>query len=219
MVLSCRRDFMPSFTTIYRAVVMLAVGAIVFKGWQLYGPSAEQVKSVAVRAVDMAQTAWKNFHSSDKDAQSVAPVRVGAPPIAQTNQQSVAEVAIVPPALSQQSLTPIPSGDLAPIVSAPSSQPPITPLAATGPAASTNDERVDALMSRLRQLGGTDPKLAPWGSSGHLHRCSCQAPLANSTAVKQHFESVATEPALAVEQVVAKVEAWQMAQRNVSLLR
>ena len=33
---------MPSFTTIYRAAVMLAVGAIVFKGWQMYGPPAEQ---------------------------------------------------------------------------------------------------------------------------------------------------------------------------------
>ena len=30
----------------------------------------------------------------------------------------------------------------------------------------------------------------------------------------QHFESVAAEPALAVEQVVAKVEAWQIAQRD-----
>ena len=74
-------------------------------------------------------------------------------------------------------------------------------------------------MSRLEQLGGADPKVAPWGSSGHLFRCCCQAPLANSPAVTQHFESVAAEPALAVEQVVAKVEAWRTAQRNGGVLR
>jgi hypothetical protein len=211
---------MPSFTTIYRATVMLAVGAIVFKGWQLYGPSAEQVKSVAVSAVDMAQTAWKNYQSPSKGAHPAAESPGGAPPLAQGTRQPAADVAIVPPALSTQSLTPSPPVDVAPIGSAPSAaQSPIAPLGATSPAATTDDERVHALLSRLEQLGGADPKLAPWGSSGHLFRCCCQAPLANSPAVMQHFESVATEPALAVEQVVAKVEAWRTAQRNDSLLR
>jgi hypothetical protein len=211
---------MPSFTTIYRAAVMLAVGAIVFKGWQLYGPSAEQVKSVAVSAVDMAQTAWKSYQSPTKDAHPAADSRGGAPAFAKGTQQPAADVAIVPPALSTQSLTPNPPVDVAPIGSAsPATQSPITPLGATSPAASTNDERVHALLSRLEQLGGADPKLASWGSSGHLFRCSCQAPLANSPAVTQHFESVASEPALAVEQVVAKVEAWRTAQRSGGALR
>ena len=102
---------------------------------------------------------------------------------------------------------------------APAASAPITPLAETAPATGTNDDRVKTLMSRLEQLGGADPKLAPWGSSGHLFRCCCQAPLANSPAVMQHFESVAAEPALAVEQVVAKVEAWRTAQRNGGVLR
>jgi hypothetical protein len=35
----------------------------------------------------------------------------------------------------------------------------------------------------------------------------------------QHFESVAPEPAVAVEQVIAKVEAWQVAQRDGGTLR
>jgi hypothetical protein len=211
---------MPSFTTIYRAAVMLAVGAIAFKGWQSYGPSAEQVKSVAVSAVDMAQTAWKNYRSPNKDAHPSAESRAGAPPFAQAAQPPAADVAIVPPALSKQSLTPSPSVDVAPIGSASSaSQSPITPLGATSPPASTDGERVHALLSRLEQLGGTDPKVVPWGSSGHLFRCCCQAPLANSPAVTQHFESVAAEPALAVEQVVAKVEAWRTAQRSNGVLR
>ena len=74
---------MPSFTTIFRAGVMLAVGAIVFKGWQLYGPPAEKVKSIAVRAVDMAQAAWKNFQTPDKAADPAAEPPAGAPPFAQ----------------------------------------------------------------------------------------------------------------------------------------
>jgi hypothetical protein len=210
---------MPSFTTIYRAAVMLAVGAIVFKGWQLYGPSAEQVKSVAVSAVDMAQTTWKNYQTPAKDAHPAAESRGGAPPFDQGTQSPGGDVAIVPPALSKQSLTSSASVDVSPIGSAPSAtQPLITPLGATSATASTDDERVHALLSRLEQLGA-DPKVAPWGSSGHLFRCCCQAPLAGSPAVTQHFESVATEPAVAVEQVVAKVEAWRTAQRSNSILR
>jgi hypothetical protein len=210
---------MPSITTIFRAVVMLAVGAIVFKGWQMYGPPAEQIKSAAVRAVDFAQAAWKNLNGSDSGAQSAADARGGARPIAQPAPQPTGDVAIVPPALSTQSLTPSPPTEAAPIASATSAQSSIAPSSATGPAASTNDERVKALMSRLEQLGGINSKVGPWGSSGQLFRCCCQAPLGNSSAVTQHFESVAAEPALAVEQVVSKVEAWRVAQRNDAVLR
>ena len=120
---------MPSLTTIFRAVVMLAVGAIVFKGWQLYGPSAEKVKSVAARAVDMAQAAWKNFQTPDKEAHSATDTRGGAPPFAQTSQPPAGDVAIVPPALSTQSLTPSPPAVAIPSTSAPTTQAPITPLA------------------------------------------------------------------------------------------
>jgi hypothetical protein len=213
------RDSMPSLTTIYRAGVMIAVGAIAYKGWQLYGPPTEKVKSVATRAVDMAQTAWNNYRSSGKDVQPAPAPRGSAPPLAQTLQPPATEGAIVPPPLSTQTLTPSPPAGAIPSTSAPMTQAPITPLAQTPPATATEDDRVKTLMSRLQQLGGSDPKVAPWGSGGHLFRCCCQAPLANSSAVTQHFESVATEPALAVEQVVAKVEAWRTAQRNGGILR
>jgi hypothetical protein len=209
---------MPSLTTIYRAGVMLAVGAIAFKGWQLFGPPTEKVKSIAVNAVDMAQSAWKSFQTPDKAATPPTQPRAGTPPFAQTLQPPAANIAIAPPALSTQTLTPSPTGAI-PSTSAPAMQPPITPLAETAPATGLKGDRVQALLSRLEQLGGADPKLAPWGSSGHLFRCCCQAPLANSPAVTQHFESVAAEPSLAVEQVVAKVEAWRTAQRNGGVLR
>jgi hypothetical protein len=209
---------MPSLTTIYRAGVMLAVGAIAFKGWQLFGPPAEKVKSIAVSAVDMAQSAWKNLQTPDKAAAPPAQTHSGAPPFAQTLQPPAANMAIAPPALSTQTLTPSPTGAI-PSTSAPATQTPTTPSAETAPATGLKDNRVQALLSRLEQLGGADPKLAPWGSSGHLFRCCCQAPLANSPAVRQHFESVAAEPALAVEQVVAKVEAWRTAQGKDAVLR
>ena len=198
---------------------MLAVGAIVFKGWQMYGPPAEQVKSIAARAVDMAQAAWKNFQAPDKAAKPAAEPPAGAPPFAQATQPPAGEVAIAPPALSTQTLTPSPPAGAIPSTSGPATLGPITPLAETAPATGNHDDRVKTLMSRLEQLGGADPKLAAWGSSGHLFRCCCQAPLANSPAVMQHFESVAADPALAVEQVVAKVEAWRTAQRNGGVLR
>ena len=210
---------MPSLTTIYRAGVMIAVGAIAYKGWQLYGPPTEKVKSVASRAVDMAQTAWNNCRSSGKDSQPAPAPRGSAPSIAQTLQPPATEGAIVAPPLSTQTLTPSPQTGAIPSTSAATTQAQITPLAQTAPATGTDDDRVKSLMSRLQQLGGSDPKVAAWGSGGHLFRCCCQAPLANSPAVTQHFESVAAEPALAVEQVVAKVEAWQTAQRNGGVLR
>jgi hypothetical protein len=210
---------MPSFTTIFRATVMLAVGAIVFKGWQLFGPPAEQVKSVAARAIDMAQAAWKNFQSPDKAAKPAAQSQGVTPPFARATQPPAGEVAITPPALSTQTLTPSPPTGAIPSTSAAATQAPITPLAQTAPATGLSEDRVKTLLSRLEQLGGADPKLAPWGTGGHLYRCCCQAPLANSPAVTQHFESVAAEPALAVEEVVAKVEAWRTAERSRDVLR
>jgi hypothetical protein len=210
---------MPSFTTIFRATVMLVIGAIAFKGWQLYGPPAEKVKAIAVRALDMVQAAWQNFQAPDKASTPTSEPRGGASPFAQALQPPVADVAISPPALATPTLTPSPPAAVIPSSSGPATQPPITPAAETAAAMDINNDRVKTLMSRLEQLGGADPKLAPWGSSGHLFRCCCQAPLANSPTVSQHFESVAAEPALAVEQVVAKIEAWKTAQRNSGVLR
>jgi hypothetical protein len=215
---------MPSFTTLFRAIVMIAVGAAVFKGWQLYGPSTEQVKTFAARAAEMAQSAWNNYHAKDKNAdpELVTKQRSAAPAFAQTIQPPAADLAVTAPPLAAQRPASSPPVVVPSTSSAPAAQaPPITPLAEAAPpaAATTGDDRVQALLSRLEQLGGSDPKVGPWGSSGHLFRCCCQAPLGNSPTVTQHFESVAAEPALAVEQVVAQVEAWRTARQNNGLLR
>jgi hypothetical protein len=91
------------------------------------------------------------------------------------------------------------------------------PPAATpfGPPAQSTDstDRVSELISHLRQLGAAETNLTPWGG-GNLYRFSCRAPLANAPAMTQHFESVAAEPEKAVAAVVAKVEAWRVAERD-----
>lgn len=212
---------MPSFTTVYRAVVMIAIGAIVVKGWQLYGPSADQVKSAAVSAMDMAQAAMKNSQSPNAEAHSAADRGGSAPPFATTTQAETANSA----APATPSLIPTNNTGSLPVAVSPTpsfsqTMEPTTPSGEkTTQASAANDTRLPALLSRLERLGVAEPKLAPWGSSGHLYRFCCQAAWKDSPAFTQHFESVADEPAQAVEQVVAKVEAWRTAQRSGDPLR
>jgi hypothetical protein len=75
-------------------------------------------------------------------------------------------------------------------------------------------DRAQQLMSRLQQLGAAESKLAPWGSGGNLYRFTCRAPLASAPTMTQHFESIAADPAAAVQEVLTKVESWQIAQRE-----
>jgi hypothetical protein len=220
---------MPSFQTIYRATVMIAVGVIVAKGWRLYGPSAEQVKSAIASAADKAETAWKNWQKPAETPRAAADTQGTAPAFANATQQPavapVAPLVSAPPSAPFLPQAPqVPSTNMqmgAPPASlVPTGQPPVTSAVKQVSQESTvSEDRVPALLSRLERLGAADPKVAPWGSSGHLFRCDCRAAMADSPALSEHFESVASEPALAVEQVVAKVEAWRGARSNDSNLR
>ncbi|HEX5472545.1 MAG TPA: hypothetical protein VFW73_11695 [Lacipirellulaceae bacterium] len=220
---------MPSFQTMYRATVMLVVAVLVVKGWQLYGPSAEQLKSAAVNAIDVAETAWKNWQKPSGTSPQVAEARGAAPPFGSANPRKAPAAPTTLPFRLEPSaplLSPAPAANATAVV-APT---PVRPTAANcAPAfppveqishepVATGD-RVPALLSRLQQLGAANPQVTPWGSSGGLYRCSCGTALADSPSFTKHFEAVATEPAAAVEQVVAKVEAWQTARRNDTALR
>jgi hypothetical protein len=202
---------MPSFTTIFRAVVMVVVGAVAVKGWQLFGPTNEQVKKTVAQAIDMAKsvlpTEEKQNNNAMPDPRS-AGSQLGANPAPPTLTAQA-------PASSGQSEAPklLPGTDGAPRttlnqtpVTAPPA-PPSQPLTASG-------DRMPELMARLQKLGADNTSLAPWGNSGRLYRFSCRAPLVRTPAMTQHFESVATEPTVAVEEVLAKVEAWRVAQRD-----
>lgn len=199
---------MPSFSTICRAVVMVAVGAVGVKGWHLYGPTNEQVKSAAVHVIELAQTAIQSRQESPAGGTASDP-RVAAPPETAPPVGSVSQTE-APRLLPEAART----------AGVSSSQAPITPLAER-PLASPESSggRMPELMARLEQLGAAESNLAAWGSGGNLFRFSCRAPLANTPAFTQHFESVASEPVVAVEQVLAKVEAWRLAQRDSNQLR
>jgi hypothetical protein len=204
---------MPSFQTLFRAVVMLGVGVVAVKGWQLYGPTNEKVKTVVAQGVDMLRNAVQSRQQSTADA---LPDPRTTPRVGDTKQPAVSTAPapmVMPTAPLAQAEAPklLPDRGPAP---GPASPPP----SAVSPIAGVSD-RMPELMSRLQKLGAADTNLAPWGSDGRLYRFSCRAPLANAPAMTQHFESVAEQPTAAVEQVLAKVEAWQVAQRDGGTLR
>jgi hypothetical protein len=201
---------MPSLQTIFRAVVMVLVGMIAIKAWQLYGPTNEQAKTAITKLIDVVQQA---LHSRQQAASSDPDPRLAAPRVNDPNQLPAPVAAT--PVLAPQ---PAPLTQEAPKLLPQSGSPPaaasVGPLA--GPAEKTSQastgsgDRMPELMSRLEQLGAADTNLSPWGSGGKMYRFSCRAPLASAPTMTQHFESVAAEPIVAVEQVVAKVEAWRV---------
>jgi hypothetical protein len=190
---------MPSFTTFYRAIVMLAVGVIVVKGWQVYGPTTDQVKSFAVRAIEMAEAAWNNEQPTDASPSERDDPRLAAAPVA---ANIVAPAPLFAAAHSE-------AQGVAASASAKEITPVAAEVAARGSLPAGVADRLPPLYSRLESLGASDPQLAPWGASGQMYRFCCRASLADSPALARHFEAVAVEPLSAVEQVVMKVEAWR----------
>lgn len=203
---------MPSLRTIYRTIVMIAVGVLVVQGWQLYGPPTDTLLTLAVQGVEMAQSAWSK---SQRGVPETADPRIAAPVAG--SELSPADVG--PPPLA--SGPPVLSADLnmsSPEVAAPPlAEEPVSAAAELESAPQFEadaDERLSPLLARLEELGAADPQLAPWGASGQLYRFCCRAKLTETHAYARHFEAVAAEPRTAVEQVVAKVEEWRMAQRD-----
>jgi hypothetical protein len=195
---------MPTMTTMFRAIVMIAAGFVVVKGWQHYGPSTEQMKSLAGAALEKAQAAM-----DDSESPSGAPAND-------------------PRAVPQMSLTPPPAGTVVPSLApeAPKLVPiddpgqaavnPTETASAAAPSVATEAAPVDPvqpLLTRLQDLGGIDAQVSEWGASGEFFRCSCRAKLEDTSALARHFEAVANEPKLAVEEVVAKVAAWRSAEQ------
>jgi hypothetical protein len=184
------------------------------------------VKTGTVNIIEMAESGWKG-RSGDNDqttgskgseapaysntAQTSPAIDPARPAAATLTQSAPTAPSAAAGALSNSPLPVTPALITpTPAEKAPDASPPAAPSTlADGPA----QDRVPALLSHLEKLGAAEPKLAAWGDSGHLYRFSCRAALADSPSLTRHFESVAEEPAAAVEQVVAKVEAWRTAQR------
>lgn len=213
---------MPSFQTILRATVMAAVIAVVVKGWQLYGPTNEQVKSAVTQATDVGRAILDRWKQEPKAA--VEDPRLAVP------RGQLLTPPVMPPSAAQAAVPPLlpaiqpeaPKLLLEQSAATAERPNPPTTAVANPPASSANigtKDRMPELMSRLAQLGAADTNMVTWGDGGQMYRFSCRAPLTNAPIMMQHFESVAAEPTQAVEQVVAKLEAWRVAQRDGGTLR
>jgi hypothetical protein len=206
-----RDEIMPSFTTVLRAAVMLVAAIILVKGWQLYGPSAGQLKSWTAHIAEQIHIALSDrpqlapvASEPDSELQLAAAAPVSLPGVvAPPSRIEATEFAEVPPLTANSTEGPaLGASNLVP-----------------APPAATVESEMPTLLARLERLGAVDSQLAPWGSGGKLYRFCCRAVLADSRQHTRHFESVAAEPLAAVEQVVAKVEAWRVAQGTSSELR
>jgi hypothetical protein len=189
---------MASFATVLRAAVMLAMAVVLVKGWALYGPSTQQMKSWTAAIVERAHLALSErpqlAPANGLASQNKGPDTLSGAMTASHGRFEETEFPAVPR---------IPS-DAAPKAGAASNE----------SSQFLHDDSVEfaqmhALIARLERLGAVDPQLAAWGSSGNLYRFCCRAALGDSPTYTRHFESVAVEPLEAVEAVLSKVESWR----------
>ena len=213
---------MPTFTTFFRAAVMIATGILVVKGWQLYGPSAEQMKSFAGRAIELAHESWNGSDQAESNGSLAADPQGLAASFAPAADRPAFASGTADAPHADLGAAPAFAAPVAPAVFADSTAAEEPALAASDKMAASEGiegDRMAALLAHLEQLGGVEPQLVAWGSSGRLYRFSCRAALADSPSFSRHFESVAAEPLVAVEEVVAQVEGWRTARRDEGLLR
>ena len=200
---------MPSLRTVFRAVVMVSVLAVVVKGWMLYGPSREQVASLGVRAIELGDSLLAQFREpapTESDPQVAPPPFVAAPaePVGPAAQR-LPPTLTPPPAPSEVQLAAA-AEPAAPALAQSATPPPLEPAG--------SDARLEAALAQLDQLGVGQHELRPWGTSGQLYRFCCSAAWGNSPGYSRHFEAVATEPVVAVEQVVGQIAAWRAAEQG-----
>jgi hypothetical protein len=195
----------------FRVAVMLVAAVIGYHAWQLYGPPADRLKSIALRLIEIAQAALGEADQADNgkpqqasDSPAPPPLALGSSTSAEVPQaQALVQASEIRPALG----TP-------PILAPPALATPAPAPTAISPDVATPDTELLALYSRLEKLGVVEPRLAAWGSDGQLHRFCCRATVGGDSNFKRHFEAIAAEPRLAVQEVVAKVEAWRTAQQK-----
>jgi hypothetical protein len=202
-------QFMESLRTMFRLVVMVIAIVIAYKGWQHYGPSVDSLKALAQRAVEMAQESLEDGdHPPASGAATLAAdPGAAAPPFAP-------QPAVGGQVLPAQALVPadqFPEAALTPL--APPALAPAQTATIENPIATPPDVALDALYLRLEQLGVHKRQLSEWGGGGS-HRFTCAAAVTDSPSFSRHFEAIAAEPRVAVQEVLAKVEAWRAAQRS-----
>lgn len=219
---------MQSMTTFLRAVVMLLALAIGWMGWKIYGPTSQQLRTIASRAVEIAEEA---LEQNEKGVDGAVDPRLA--PMAQAPRQDARTVKPTKPATDvlPAAAELLPAENLvAParyetFANEPTT--PIRPLPEVGgpgsdsisPLPQESNEAAQRLIARLEASGVLDPQLEPWGSSGELYRFSCRVPWGGEVSYTRHFESVAREPTAAVEAVAEEVDAWRLAKSPGAVVR
>jgi hypothetical protein len=165
--------------TAIRAAIMLTVLVGLPAAWVYYGPLPDSAQRVVDRFVATAKEAVGWKESSPT-------ARIGSPASVSFDQEAAAFAAAPSPAASTvQSHMPQPA------------------------AAPTLAERVEPLLTKLRELGVAEYALEPWGGEHRLFRFHCEMPLADGGQATEQFEAIAADPQASIEQVVADVAAWQ----------
>jgi hypothetical protein len=210
---------MPSLTTVYRTIVMVASGVIIVKGWQYCGPSAAQIQAIAKRAAEIGQETWSGGHFPGSSGRT-APIAFDSNPRDVVSQQQALPAGspenngvsrALPGTVASDTQFVLPSVPAPPMFSqaAPSAGSLASGTQNSSNLAVTDSSALTMLLTRLAELGGVDPALEPWGTSGNLYRFRCRATLADTPQITRHFEAVAAEQHVAVENVVAKIQTWR----------
>ena len=83
------------------------------------------------------------------------------------------------------------------------------PLAPTGERPEPSDQ-LTRVRQRLLQLGATYCRLETWGSRQQLFRFYCRVAIADSPRYTRYFEATDVQPLVAMDEVLAEVEAWRL---------
>jgi hypothetical protein len=192
-----------TMATLFRAAVMLSVLVGLPGAWIYYGPLPTGAQRVVDRFVAIAKeaTGWKETEAKPAptwDFTKSAPIdgeRSGL-----DSGGAIEDRGVTPPARYAEA-PPLQIGSALPL-------PEPTPAKAP----STLAERVEPLLTQLRQYGVAEYALERWGGDGKLYRFHCEMPIGGGSLTQQ-FEAVAANPEASVEQVVAEVSQWRLARQ------
>lgn len=185
--------------TLFRAAVMLSVLVGLPGAWIYYGPLPTGAQRVVDRFVAIAKeaTGWKETEATPTptwDFTKSAPI-VGEGLRENPGGMNPPARGVEPPVASLQIGSALPLPETAP-----------------AKAPSTLAERVEPLLTQLRQIGVAEYALERWGGDGKLYRFHCEMPIAGGSLTQQ-FEAVTANPEASVEQVVAEVSQWRLARQ------
>lgn len=187
---------------------MIAVGIIALELWHLYAPPSPQFELVSRRAREIALTAWDRWQRPDSKVVAAEEATPRSEPPA--FQVPLDAFPVPPPTPSTWGTATASSGTTV----QPAAWPAPVEVDMTASPPPANTDRLAELLGQLEQLGGRDTKLTPWGTAGQVYRFCCRASWTESPQITRHFESVATDPLAAVEDVVAQVKSWRSARQS-----